>query len=114
MVKEKAKLTLLVLDFVFSLCLLFRGKITLRAARHLGREQDMAIVGQGADRLLLEEIRQSGSRVIESTAYMSERYGEQLLALALKILRRVIVPPAVYTQHVFLNADNINAYYPQI
>ncbi len=85
----------------------------LRAARRLGREQDVVIVGQGADRLLLEEIRRPGSRVIGSTAYMPERYGEQLLELALKILRREAVPPAVYTQHVFLTADNINAYYPQ-
>ena len=85
---------------------------TLRAARRLGREQDVVIVGQGADRLLLEEIRQPGSRVIGSTAYMPERYGEQLLELALRILRREVVPPAVYTQHVFLNANNINAYYP--
>jgi ribose transport system substrate-binding protein len=85
---------------------------TLRAARRLGREQDVVIVGQGADRLLLEEIKQPGSRVIGSTAYMPERYGEQLLELALRILRREVVPPAVYTQHVFLDADNINTYYP--
>ncbi|MCP4182471.1 MAG: substrate-binding domain-containing protein, partial [Hyphomicrobiales bacterium] len=70
---------------------------TLRAARRLGREQDVIIVGQGADRLLLDEIRQPGSRVIGSTAYMPERYGEQLLKLALRILGREIVPPAVYT-----------------
>ncbi|MEN8171819.1 MAG: substrate-binding domain-containing protein [Chloroflexota bacterium] len=85
----------------------------LRAARRLGREQDVIIVGQGADRLLLDEIRQPGSRVIGSTTYMPELYGEQLLELALKILRKEVVPPAVYTQHVFVNANNIDNYYPE-
>lgn len=84
----------------------------LQAARRLGREQDIVIVGQGADRFVVEEIRQPESRVIGSTAYMPERYGEQLLQLALKILRGESVPPAVYTEHVFLNADNIDLYYP--
>lgn len=84
----------------------------LKAGRRLGREQDIVIVGQGADQFVVEEIRQPGSRVIGSTAYMPERYGEQLLQLALKILQGESVPPAVYTEHVFLNADNIDLYYP--
>ena len=85
----------------------------LRAARRLGREQDVAIVGQGADRLLLDEIQQPGSRVIGATSYMPERYGEQLIKLALKILQGEPAPPAVYTKHVFLNKDNVNLYYPK-
>jgi ribose transport system substrate-binding protein len=84
----------------------------LQAARRLDREQDVIIVGQGADRLLLDEIRQPGSRIIGSTAYMPERYGEQLLKLALKILKGDPVPPAVYTEHAFLSAENIDLYYP--
>ncbi len=84
----------------------------LQAAQRLGRESDVVIVGQGADRLLLDEIRRPQSRVIGSTAYMPEQYGEQLLQLALKILKGESVPPAVYTEHVFLNADNIDLHYP--
>ncbi len=84
----------------------------LYAARNLNREQDIVIVGQGADRLLLDEIRTPGSRVIGATAYMPERYGEQLIKLSLKILQGDPVPPAVYTEHIFLDADNIDLYYP--
>jgi len=84
----------------------------LQAAQRLDREQDVIIVGQGADRFLLDEIRQPGSRIIGSTAYMPERYGEQLLKLALKILKGDPVPPAVYTEHAFLSAENIDLYYP--
>lgn len=85
----------------------------LRAARRLGREQHVTIVGQGADRLLLSEIRQPGSRVIGSTAYMPEHYGDKLLELAMRILHGEPVPPAVYTKHIFVTADNIDRYYPQ-
>lgn len=84
----------------------------LRAAQSLDREGDVVIVGQGADRLLRDEIRRPGSRIIGSTTYMPERYGEHLLNLALQILNGEPVPPAVYTEHAFLTAGNIDQYYP--
>lgn len=84
----------------------------LLAARRLGRTEDVAIVGQGADKLLLDEIRQPASRVIGSTAYMPEHYGEKLLELALKLLQGEPVSPAVYTDHIFITSENIDKYYP--
>lgn len=84
----------------------------LQAARQANREPDVVIVGQGADRLIRGEIRNPQSRLIGSTAYMPERYGEKLMALALKILHGEPAPPAVYMNHVFINADNIDRYYP--
>lgn len=84
----------------------------LQAARKANRELDVVIVGQGADRLIHGEIRDKQSRLIGSTAYMPERYGEKLMELALKILRGESVPPAIYMNHVFINADNIDLYYP--
>lgn len=77
----------------------------LAAARQLNREQDVVIVGQGADRRVNEELKHPGSRIIGSTAYMPERYGEQLIPLALKILRGEPVPPAVYVEHTFVPAS---------
>ena len=84
----------------------------LQAARRANREEHVVIVGQGADRLVRNEIRDPQSRLIGSTAYMPERYGEKVIDLALKILRGESVPPAVYIQHVFINASNIDRYYP--
>lgn len=84
----------------------------LQAARKLNRESDLVIVGQGADRLVREEIRDPQSRLFGSTAYMPERYGEQLLRIALQILQGESVPPAVYIDHVFINNQNIDRYYP--
>ena len=86
----------------------------LQAARKANRESDVVIVGQGADRLIHGEIRDRQSRLIGSTAYMPERYGEKLMDLALKILLGESVPPAVYMNHVFINADNIDRYYPAV
>jgi ribose transport system substrate-binding protein len=76
----------------------------LIAARRLNREQDVVIVGQGADRRVNEELKHPGSRIIGSTAYMPERYGDQVIPLALKILRGEPVPPAVYVEHTFVPA----------
>jgi ribose transport system substrate-binding protein len=84
----------------------------LQAARKRDREEDVVIVGQGADRLVHEELRDPQSRLIGSTAYMPERYGEKLMELALKILNGDSVPPAVYISHVFISPDNIDRFYP--
>jgi ribose transport system substrate-binding protein len=84
----------------------------LSAARQLGRERDVAIVGQGADRRIREEIRRPGSRIVGSTAFMPEKYGEKLLEVALKLLRGEPVPPAAYIEHKFINASNVDLFYP--
>lgn len=85
----------------------------LCAARELGREQDVVIVGQGADRIVRKEIRHPVSRIIGSTAYWPEKYGEKLIDVALKILGGEPVPPAVYNEHVFVTSANIDDYYPE-
>ena len=85
----------------------------LQAARQADREEDMVIVGQGADRSVRPEIRRPDSRIIGSTAFRPEKYGEKLLEIALKILRGEAVPPATYIEHVFINSENIDLYYPE-
>jgi len=77
----------------------------LAAARKLHRENDVIIVGQGADRRVREELKKADSRIIGSTAYWPEQYGEKLIPLALKILRGEPVPPAVYMEHTFIRAE---------
>lgn len=76
-------------------------------------EGNLAIVGQGADRSVRDQIRRPNSPLIGATAFWPERYGEKLIAIANSILRGDSVPPAIYIDHVFLNADNIDEHYPQ-
>lgn len=85
----------------------------LRAARRLGCEENVVIVGQGADRRVREELRRENSRIIGSTAYRPEGYGELLLDLALRILSGKSAPPAVYIDHVFITPQNVAHYYPR-
>ncbi len=84
----------------------------ISAARKLGREADVVIVGQGADRIVRKEIRNPGSRLIGSTAYWPEQYGKKLIDVSLRILRGEPMPPAVYNKHIFITAVNIDEYYP--
>lgn len=86
----------------------------LQAARRLGRESDLLLVGQGADRPIRAEIRRPGSRVVGSSAFWPEKYGPRLIEVALQILRGEVVPPAVYIQPVLLiTRNNIDLYYPE-
>jgi ribose transport system substrate-binding protein len=82
------------------------------AARELGREGDVVIVGQGADRIVRKEIRHPESRLVGSTAYWPEEYGKKLIQVATKILNGEPVPPAVYNEHIFITRENIDEYYP--
>jgi ribose transport system substrate-binding protein len=76
----------------------------LEAARQLGREEDIVIIGQGAEQRMRQELSRPGSRIIGSTAYSPETYGEKLVQLALRILRGEQVPPAVYMEHTLIKA----------
>jgi ribose transport system substrate-binding protein len=84
---------------------------TLQAVRAAGRENDVAIVGQNATRESREEIRNPDSRFIASVAYFPERYGGKLIRLAVSMLNRETVPPAVHTEHVVIDSRNVEKYY---
>ncbi|MEO0561379.1 MAG: substrate-binding domain-containing protein [Chloroflexota bacterium] len=84
----------------------------LLAAQELNCEANVLIVGQGGDRRLRLELRKPGSRVVGSTAFRPEEYGRKLIELATSILAGDSVPPAVYIDHVFIDADNVDTYYP--
>lgn len=57
----------------------------LDAAREMGREADIVAVGQGGN-LIGQESARPHSRMIASVSYHPEQYGQQLIALALRIL----------------------------
>jgi ribose transport system substrate-binding protein len=86
----------------------------IAAGRALGRAANLAVVGQGADRRARDELRRPDSPLIGSTAYYPERYGQHLLALAGQIMRQEPVPPAVYMDHAFITAENVDGHYPEV
>ena len=84
----------------------------LRAFQEAGRTESCAIVSHNASPEGRQELRRPGTRLVGSVAYFPEKYGEQILKLALDILHRRPVPPAVFVKHQMVTPDNVNHIYP--
>jgi ribose transport system substrate-binding protein len=84
----------------------------IRAFEEAGRGADCAVVGQNAEPEARAELRSGHTRLIASVAYFPEKYGDGLLRLALDILSRKAVPPAVFTTHQVITTDNVDHFYP--
>jgi ribose transport system substrate-binding protein len=84
----------------------------LRAFEEAGRTDDCAIMGQNASPEGREELRQRGTRLIGSVAYFPEKYGSDLVTVALDLLSRRPVPPAVFVKHQLVTPENIKHIYP--
>jgi ribose transport system substrate-binding protein len=93
------------------------ARTSIELARRLG---DCIIVSQGVDRTIhggagdRKELDPSnrGSIVLGSVAYYMDRYGYDVLPLALRMLRGETVPPRTGTQHMLITAKNIFLVYP--
>jgi ribose transport system substrate-binding protein len=84
----------------------------LQAFREMGIEEECAIVGQDASFEARQELRRKSTRLIGSVAYFPENYGPQLIKLAVDILERKRVLPAVFTQHELVTSENVDKVYP--
>ncbi|MFO7302894.1 MAG: substrate-binding domain-containing protein [Acidobacteriota bacterium] len=83
-----------------------------RAFQEAGRAATCAIVGQNAEPDARAELRQPRTPLIGSVAYFPERYGEELIALALDLLEGRPTPPAKFVRHQVITAANLHHYYP--
>ncbi len=84
----------------------------VRAFQETGREATCAVVGQNAEPDARQELRSARTPLVASVAYFPERYGSGLVRLALDILSRKPVPPAVFTRHQIITAENVDHFYP--
>jgi ABC-type sugar transport system substrate-binding protein len=90
------------------------------AVEGAGRVRDAAIVSHGVDRTIhggmndRKEIDPSnrGSIVIGSVAFYLDRYGYDVLPLAMRLLRGEALPARVTTRHVLITAANVFTEYP--
>jgi ABC-type sugar transport system substrate-binding protein len=84
------------------------------------RQSDCIIVSQGLDRNIhgsageKKEIdpNNRGSVVLGSVAYYLDRYGYDVLPLALRLLAGEKLPPRTMTQHMLITAANVFREYP--
>jgi ribose transport system substrate-binding protein len=84
----------------------------VRAFQETGREATCAVVGQNAEPDAREELRSARTPLVASVAYFPERYGAGLVRLALDILSKKAAPPAVFTRHQIITAENVDHFYP--
>ena len=61
---------------------------------------------------IIDAVREPGTRLIGSVAYFPEKYGAEILAVALDILNRRPVPPAVFAKHQLVTPENVDHIYP--
>src|ERR1051325_8176407 len=84
----------------------------LRAFQEAGRTDTCAIVGHNASPEGRAELREPGTRLVGSVAYFPEQYGAQIVAVALDILHKRAVPPAVFVKHQLVTPETVNHVYP--
>ena len=93
------------------------AKSAIETAR---RNNDCVIVSQGASRLVhggaseKKEIDPAnrGSIILGSVAYYMDRYGYEVLPIAMRMLRGEQVPARTLTGHVLISAKNVFREYP--
>jgi len=85
---------------------------SLRAFEEAGALQQCAVMGQNALREARAELRRPGTRLIGSVAYFPERYGEELIPLAMNILRQKPTPATNFVKHQLLTPRNVDLIYP--
>ena len=84
----------------------------LRAFQEAGRTDGCAIMGQNASPEGRSELRQKGTRLIGSVAYFPEKYGAEVMRVAIDILNHRPVPPAVFVKHQLVTPENVSHVYP--
>ena len=83
-----------------------------RAFQEAGRASTCAIVGQNAEPDARAELREPRTPLIASVGYFPERYGDGLIRLALDILAKRPVPPALFVGHQIITRENLDHHYP--
>lgn len=84
----------------------------LRAFQEAGRAQHCAIIGQNASREARLELKEPGTRLVGSVGFFPEKYGDNLVRVAMDLLSRRPVPPAVFVKHHLITAENVDHFYP--
>ena len=84
----------------------------MRAFEEAGASPQCAVMGQNALRAARAELRRPGTRLVGSVAYFPERYGDELIPLALNMLENKAVPPATFVKHQLLTPKNVDLIYP--
>lgn len=84
----------------------------LRAFEECGRSDLCGVLGHNALPEARQELRRRGTSLIGSVAYFPERYGDELIPLALSLLAGKPTPSAKFTKHILMTPANVDEIYP--
>lgn len=84
----------------------------LRAFDEAGASERCAVVGQNAILDARNELRRPGTRLVGTVAYFPERYGDEIIPLALSILQKKVAPSTVFVKHQLITPRNVDLIYP--
>lgn len=84
----------------------------LQAFEEAGVGSSCLAVGQNASIEARREMRRPGTRLVGSTAYFPEQYGEAVISLALDKLQGKEIPPATFVKHQLVTPSNVDIVYP--
>jgi len=77
----------------------------IAAARELGREKHVAVVGQDCLEEMLVELQRPGTPAVGSVSHEVNQYGHRLMELGLALQRGQTVAPYNYIEHRVVTAD---------
>lgn len=82
------------------------------AFEEAGRSQDYAVVALGGCVEARMELRRPGTRMVGDVAFFGDKYGENVIRIALDVLEKKPIPAAVTAKHQVLTPRNVDHYYP--
>jgi ribose transport system substrate-binding protein len=84
----------------------------LRAFEEVGATDRIAIASQNCIPEIRHELRRQGTPLVGSVAYFPERYGNEIIPLALGILRKQTQTSTVFVKHQLITPRNVDLVYP--
>jgi ribose transport system substrate-binding protein len=84
---------------------------SLAAAEALDRRENTVVISQNASARIRRELINRNPMLIGAVDFFPQHYGAKIIPLAINILERHPVPPALYTDHLLLTANNIRQVY---
>lgn len=84
----------------------------LQAFDEVGASEKLAVASQNAIPEVRNELRRPGTRLIGSVGYFPERYGNEIVPLAMSILNKKMAPQTVFVKHQLITPRNVDLIYP--
>lgn len=84
----------------------------LYAFEEAGRSQDCAAVSLGGCVEGRMELWRPGTRLVGDVAFFGEKYGVNIIRLAMDVLEKRPIPAAITIKHQVLTPTNVDHYYP--